>query len=283
MDTSNTTLVPQEQQQEPQQQGPRFAYVFYVTRPEYLCSAMVNAHQLRTLSLTSADTDIVLLHTPELAFAPIHRQRVRELNVTVREVARMPSHDGLYQDVLVKLRVWQMTDYDRIVFLDADMLVLRSLDHLFELEPVELAIPRAYWFKHRVLTSLLMVVTPSEETFRRLSEKYIPDGKPLPGMYDMDIINKEFGETAMELDIIYGMLDSVWAGNYTGLGDLDSLLYERAYIAHFSANGKPWYYGRTTEDVKKIEPKAHHAFVDFRMRWWNLAAGVCQWHEGKAP
>ncbi|KAL7746064.1 N-acetylglucosaminyltransferase [Sorochytrium milnesiophthora] len=262
--------------------GPSYAYVFYVTRPEYLCAALVNAHQLRTLYLTTPDTDIVLLHTPDLFFAPIHHQRVRELNVTLREVARMPSHYGTYRDVLVKLRVWQMTDYTRVIFLDADMLVLRSLDHLFKLRQVELALPRAYWFDNRVLTSLLMVVKPNEETFRRLSEKYIPDGKPLPDMYDMDIINAEFGETALELDPIYGLLDSVWAENYTRFGDLESLLLERAYLAHFSARGKPWRYGRTVQDLKRVVPTAHHTFITFRKQWWNLAVGVCQWRYSRA-
>ncbi|KAL7747589.1 hypothetical protein RI367_007030 [Sorochytrium milnesiophthora] len=280
MDNKTVPSVPQHRKQV--RPGPSYAYVFYVTRPEYLCAALVNAHQLRTLYLTTPDTDIVLLHTPDLFFAPIHHQRVRELNVTLREVARMPSHYGTYRDVLVKLRVWQMTDYTRVIFLDADMLVLRSLDHLFKLRQVELALPRAYWFDNRVLTSLLMVVKPNEETFRRLSEKYIPDGKPLPDMYDMDIINAEFGETALELDPIYGLLDSVWAENYTRFGDLESLLLERAYLAHFSARGKPWRYGRTVQDLKRVVPTAHHTFITFRKQWWNLAVGVCQWRYSRA-
>jgi len=30
-----------------------------------------------------------------------------------------------------KLRVWQVTDYDKLVFIDADFIILKKLDHLF--------------------------------------------------------------------------------------------------------------------------------------------------------
>ncbi|CAD7926019.1 unnamed protein product [Amoebophrya sp. A120] len=40
-----------------------------------------------------------------------------------------------------KTRLWQMTEYKRIVYLDADMLVLQNLENLFTMENVDFALP----------------------------------------------------------------------------------------------------------------------------------------------
>ena len=51
-------------------------------------------------------------------------------------------------DAMVKLRVFQLFEYDRIIFLDSDMMVRRNLDHLFFLpETSHIAGPRVY-FQH---------------------------------------------------------------------------------------------------------------------------------------
>jgi inositol 3-alpha-galactosyltransferase len=39
----------------------------------------------------------------------------------------------LYAECWNKLRMWEWTFYDRIIYVDADMLVLKNLDHLFRL------------------------------------------------------------------------------------------------------------------------------------------------------
>jgi len=39
-----------------------------------------------------------------------------------------------FSEVWTKLRAWQLTDYQRLVFLDADMLVLQNMDELFDIE-----------------------------------------------------------------------------------------------------------------------------------------------------
>jgi hypothetical protein len=38
-----------------------------------------------------------------------------------------------FQDVWTKLRVWDIEGYDRVVFLDSDMLVMKNIDHLMNM------------------------------------------------------------------------------------------------------------------------------------------------------
>ena len=39
-------------------------------------------------------------------------------------------------DNFAKLRLWQLTEYEKCVFIDADALVLRNIDRLFELSRI---------------------------------------------------------------------------------------------------------------------------------------------------
>lgn len=54
-----------------------------------------------------------------------------------RYIPPLGSHDAslyklqLYQECWTKLRMWEMTEYKRLVYLDADMVVLHNIDHLF--------------------------------------------------------------------------------------------------------------------------------------------------------
>ena len=45
---------------------------------------------------------------------------------------------------LTKLHVWKLTDYDKMVFCDADMVVVRNIDDLFEREELS-AVPDCGW------------------------------------------------------------------------------------------------------------------------------------------
>ena len=69
-------------------------------------------------------------------------------------------------DNFVKLRLWEMEEYDRVVFLDADTIVLRGIDRLFGY-PEFSAAPNVYESLsdfHR-LNSGVFVATPSRATF----------------------------------------------------------------------------------------------------------------------
>ena len=69
-------------------------------------------------------------------------------------------------DNFCKLRLWQLTEYQRCVFIDADALVLKNVDRLF-VYPEFSAAPNVYESLadfHR-LNSGVFVATPSPDTF----------------------------------------------------------------------------------------------------------------------
>jgi alpha-N-acetylglucosamine transferase len=59
--------------------------------------------------------------------------------------------DFYYRGCYEKFYVFLLTEYERVVLLDADGIATNNLDHLFWLklpENVELASPQGYWFQN---------------------------------------------------------------------------------------------------------------------------------------
>ncbi|MGC9370942.1 MAG: glycosyltransferase [Paracoccaceae bacterium] len=128
----------------------RNAYVTLVTNADFALGARA---LVRSLALTGTGADIVVMHTGGVgdeALAPLAARGARLV-----EVGLLPTSDDFNQrharqnlhaaapftkgtkpafhtplDNFAKLRLWQL-DYDAVVFLDADTLVLRNIDKLF--------------------------------------------------------------------------------------------------------------------------------------------------------
>lgn len=121
------------------------AYVFYATSNLYACSTMVNVHRLTRL-----------FHTPHPIYVLVssgvsikYTRRFRDVyNATVLAHEPPLLHDGAapyYQDVMLKLLAFGLNNLtsmllgsrgggrvERVIVMDADVLVLRSLDGLFD-------------------------------------------------------------------------------------------------------------------------------------------------------
>jgi len=68
------------------------------------------------------------------------------------------------------------------------------MDELFFLPTTPVAMPRAYWLDRFFLSSLLVVIEPSEESWQRVqSAMENHEGND----YDMEILNKVFGNSAL--------------------------------------------------------------------------------------
>lgn len=167
----------------------RHAFVTLVTNGDYALGARALARSLR---LTDTMAEIVVLHTGgvdisalepltdfgcrliETELLPLSDDfNARHARHNVHEKApfakgRKPAfHSPL--DNFCKLRLWQLTEYDRCVFIDADALVLHNIDKLFRY-PEFSAAPNVYESLadfHR-LNSGVFVAEPSLSTFERM-------------------------------------------------------------------------------------------------------------------
>ena len=159
------------------------AFVTLVTNADYLPGAVA---LVRSLALTGPTADVVVLHTPPAgahsalpalgarlaacdllplsdAFNAAHSRRSQHARAPFTKGQKPAFHTPL--DNFVKLRLWQLP-YARVVFIDADALVLRPIDRLFDY-PEFSAAPNVYesLADFRRLNSGVFAARPSQATF----------------------------------------------------------------------------------------------------------------------
>lgn len=161
------------------------AFVTLVTNADFALGA---GALLRSLRLSGTGADLVVMHTaavPAESLEPLQARGARLVEVDLLPTseafnaahardrlhaeapftkgAKPPFHTPL--DNFAKLRLWQL-DYDRVVFLDADTLVLQPIDRLFDY-PEFSAAPNVYesLADFRRLNSGVFTARPSAATF----------------------------------------------------------------------------------------------------------------------
>jgi alpha-N-acetylglucosamine transferase len=167
----------------------RQAFVTLVTNADYARGALALA---RSIEHTGTKADIVVLHTEGVAEEDL--LPLEQLGCRLVEVDHLPLSDEFNErhargnlhaaspftkgrkpsfhsplDNFCKLRLWQLIDYGTCVFIDADALVLRNVDKLFDY-PEFSAAPNVYESLadfHR-MNSGVFVAHPSLATFREM-------------------------------------------------------------------------------------------------------------------
>lgn len=151
-----------------------------------------------------------------------------------------------------KLYIWGLTQFEKIVFLDCDMIVLKNIDHLFSYAnfTAVCAGKQSPGGRHWVeLNSGLMVITPCSETENSMIEfglSYIKQSqKQNQSIGDQDIINKFFPKwkyhLSLHLDEGYNLFASLLTYYVRHLGySLRVGKGKPIYVVHFIGRTKPW-------------------------------------------
>ncbi|XTZ37529.1 glycosyltransferase family 8 protein [Salmonella enterica] len=116
--------------------SPAFAWATLLTQPSYLPG--VEALQ-RSLRASDSPWPLEVMVTSSIDEEI--RQRLREQGCLVREVPVIGPDPALahryanarFAEVWSKLAVWTLTEYQRVAFLDADMLVIKNMDEVFDI------------------------------------------------------------------------------------------------------------------------------------------------------
>ena len=230
----------------------RHAFVTLVTNTDYVKGALA---LVRSLALTETKADIVVLHTGAVSSAEL--ADVASLGARLIRAELLPASDDFNErhararlhadapfpkgrkpafhtplDNFVKLRLWQLDDYKRCIFIDADAVVLRNMDRFFGY-PEFSAAPNVYESLsdfHR-LNSGVFVAEPSGATYLDMLAKLDrPDA--FWRRTDQTFLQSYFPDWH-GLPVFCNMLQYVWF-NMPQLWDWKSV-----HVVHYQYE-KPW-------------------------------------------
>jgi len=232
--------------------GSKLAYVTLVTNSDYALGARA---LMRSIGLTGTEADRVVLHTQAVSSDDL--KMMEKSGVRLIEAGHLETSDAFNQrhsrknqheqapftkgekpafhtplDNFIKLRLWQLTEYDRVVFIDADALMLQNCDRLFDY-PEFSAAPNVYESLsdfHR-LNSGVFVARPDQATFDDMMTKLdVPDR--FWTRTDQTFLQSYFPDWH-GLPVFYNMLQYVWFN----LPDLWN--WDQIRILHYQYE-KPW-------------------------------------------
>ncbi|KAF2434678.1 alphaN-acetylglucosamine transferase [Tothia fuscella] len=254
-----------------------YGYIFYATADDYACAVLLNIKRLRHLFHTRHQIHVLV--APNVGRSYIEAFESFQAIVTVREPPSLgPGSIPYYDGCLLKLIAFRMHEIEsslrRVLVLDADQLILRSLDSLFELPDVDLAAPRAYWIGRHAFASTLMLITLSDRLWQQVNEAM----RTIKGnVYDMDLLNQLFDETVLMLPGSYITLNSHFEDwnmpSFYRPQDKDRKINLTAYVLHYTAIGKPWMH--TVKEIKQLKPQAHPALYEQFELWRTEAKKIC--------
>ncbi|URK87056.1 glycosyl transferase [Rhizobium sp. RCAM05350] len=254
--------------------GSRHAFVTLVTNADYVMGATALARSIRK---TGTDADIVVLHTGGVSselLTPLARLSCRLIATDLLPLSdafnqrharknvhstapftkgRKPDfHSPL--DNFCKLRLWQLMDYERCIFIDADALVLKNIDRYFAY-PEFSAAPNVYESLadfHR-LNSGVFVASPSLRTFNAMLERLDTPDAFWPRT-DQTFLQNFFPDWH-GLPVTMNMLQYVWF-NMPALWDWSSI-----GVLHYQYE-KPW--EKNHPKAERLRPLVNlwHAFFN---------------------
>jgi len=239
------------------------AWVTLATNDSYAVGVMVLAHSLQAVKTTRPLVVMVGDHV-----SPAMRSQLSQVCCLVKDVSILDSEDSAHLALLArpelgvtftKLHCWTLTDYTKCVFLDADTLVVRHCDELFDREELSAA-PDAGW--PDCFNSGVFVYRPSMETYSKLLEFAVNQGSFDGG--DQGLLNLYFSDWATKdinrrLPFTYNMTATAvysYRPAYQQFGG-------DVRIVHFIGSPKPW----QAVDGNSPHPQASREHVGI---WWTI-------------
>ncbi|KDP23521.1 hypothetical protein JCGZ_23354 [Jatropha curcas] len=144
----------------------KVAYVTVLHSSEaYVCGAIALA---QSIIQTNSTKDLILLHDSSITPKSLRGLRAAGWKTRLIQPIKSPfARKGSYNEWnYSKLRIWQLTDYDKIIFIDSDIVVLKNMDKLFTFPQLS-----ASGNDKTLFNSGVMVVEPSKCIFEDLMLK----------------------------------------------------------------------------------------------------------------
>ncbi|KAJ0972111.1 hypothetical protein J5N97_020070 [Dioscorea zingiberensis] len=230
----------------------------------YVCGAISAAQSIR---LSGSTRDLVIL--VDESISDYHRNGLEAAGWKVRTIKRIRNpkaeRDAYNEWNYSKFRLWQLTDYDKVIFIDADLLILRNIDFLFGMPEITATGNNATLFNSGV-----MVVEPCNCTFNLLME-HINEIESYNGG-DQGYLNEIF-TWWHRIPKSMNFLKHFWIGDKEEVKRKKTRLFgadpPALYVLHYLGL-KPWLCFRDYDCNWNIDIMQEFASDVAHSRWWKV-------------
>jgi glycogenin glucosyltransferase len=225
-----------------------YSFVSILTTDEYLDGVLVLKYSLES---TQTRYPFVLLITPNVSKKVKEILISHDINfITVQgiEGPRLVKEDHLkrWNYTYSKLNVFGLTQFDKLVYLDSDMLILQNIDELFDKPHMSAVMIRGKlpeFSSWNIFNSGLLVIEPSMEVFNDMISK-IGQIEEVASPSDEDLLNAYYsdwsGQGDLHLDNGYNIFSYHWH-RYKEVYGYDFLSNNKPIkIVHYIGEDKPW-------------------------------------------
>ncbi|PMD34160.1 glycosyltransferase family 8 protein [Hyaloscypha variabilis F] len=188
-------------------------YAQYVTSEEYLCNALMLWSEIEDIGSRAQrimlypshwDVNETDPYSPSQELTPIARllqQANTDYFVKLQPVDVLHQNntkEATWADSYTKLLAFNLTQFDRVLVLDSDAVVLQNLDEIFLFQKAPIAMPYVYWGEPTgwSFSSQMLLITPSASSFDKISAA-VEGAKS--DEYDMDILNSLFKDRILRI------------------------------------------------------------------------------------
>lgn len=155
---------------------------------------------------------------------------------------------------LQKLFIFELTQFEKIVYLDSDMIVLDNIDELFTKPHTSAAVAGQQYPENigwEKLNSGCMVITPRKSIVEKII-KVLPEVQKHKKFFgDQDLLQAYYNEwekdESLKLDEKYNLFDGYIEYYIKNLGYklYDATSEKNIAIVHFTGSAKPWMMSKT--------------------------------------
>jgi len=249
------------------------AFVTLATNDGYALGALVLAQSIRKVGtqrhlviMISNSLSDLIRRALETSFDEV--VVVSELNSNDDEHLRLLARPELGV-TFTKINCWLLEKYSKCVFLDADCIVLREIDDLFQREEFS-ASPDAGW--PDCFNSGVFVFEPSKETYRKLVQFASQQDASFDGG-DQGLLNAFFSswrsaDISRHLPFTYNVTSNTFYSYVPAITQFRNDIR----VVHFAGALKPWQltYNPQNQQLSGNLSSQHDIQREFLLSWWKI-------------
>lgn len=235
----------------------KYTYITLLTTDSYLPGVFILN---QCLAKVKSKYPLLVLITDDIS--KVARKQLDLAHIKYMEVNKLQTPDHIYEHnkqlspamadrwkyCNTKYELFNLTEFDKIIFLDADLLILKNLDHCFELPHMTAAVDGEYsnvWPEWPHFNTGFFVIEPNKTEYRKIinfANNLNPKAHKLfSGEYmvfsDQEILNLYYNDWPNRTDLHLNKYYNIFP-NYVLASTLPDIL-QNAYFIHY-VGIKPW-------------------------------------------